>query len=203
MIPLSVQSMTHRDISKAASSNWRDIQPMSDVTPFLSGWDPALLAAVSHFKTGLHWRLFHHEPLLTWLSKNGRIAFLGDAIHTYLPTSFQGASASVEDGATLGICLALAGGKSSNVRLALQTYEKLRQSKVIERAEAGLKQKRAWNTYYEAQDRSKLPILARKFFNEDAEAYAFENFQNIAQGIEKGFVLNPTTVTKTKEFAGF
>jgi hypothetical protein len=72
-------SVHHRDIDKAASFNWKDIKSMDEVEPFVRGWDETFTTALQHFRTGLHWRLFHHEPIPSWTSANGRIAFLGDA----------------------------------------------------------------------------------------------------------------------------
>lgn len=196
-------TITHKDIDKDSSFDWRDIKPMTDVDVFIKGWDPTLAAALKHFRTGLHWRLFHHDPIPTWISHNGRCAFAGDAIHTYLPTSFQGATASVEDGATLGICLALAGGKPSGVHLALRVYERLRQDIVRQKAEAGFHQRENWNRYHRTKDLVDLPILAEKFFAEDAETYAFTHFESIAKTLVKGYRLDEHTKVRVMQMAGF
>jgi 2-polyprenyl-6-methoxyphenol hydroxylase-like FAD-dependent oxidoreductase len=72
-------SITHKDINKTASFNWKDVKSMNEVHPFVHGWDKTFLAALKYFHTGLHWRLFHHEEMPSWTSANGRVAFLGDA----------------------------------------------------------------------------------------------------------------------------
>lgn len=46
------------------------------------------------------------------------------------PTSFQGGSQAVEDGATIALCLALAGGDADGVGLALETFQRMRRARV-------------------------------------------------------------------------
>jgi 2-polyprenyl-6-methoxyphenol hydroxylase-like FAD-dependent oxidoreductase len=49
---------------------------------------------------------------------------VGDAAHTMLPTSIQGAGQAIEDAATIAICLELAG--KDRVPLGLRTAQKIR-----------------------------------------------------------------------------
>lgn len=72
----------------------------------------------------------YRDPLPTWVSPQGRIALLGDAAHPFLPTSIQGASQSMEDGATIAQVLRLAG--KDNIPLALRTYQDIRYDRVRE-----------------------------------------------------------------------
>lgn len=64
------------------------------------------------------------HPLPRWVSANGRMILIGDAAHTLLPTTGQGANQAIEDGATLAICLDLAG--KERIPEGLRTMEKLR-----------------------------------------------------------------------------
>lgn len=222
-------SITHKDINKASSFNWKDIKSMDEVNSFVDKWqDEGFSATLKYFKFGLHWRLFHHEPIPSWLSANGRVAFLGDAseyrtwpsyiflrlrhhilmpdvplVHTYLPTSIQGATASVEDGATLGLCLALAGGKASNVPLALKVYQTLRQKPVEARAKSGALQHEIWHRYHNTRNENDTRLLATDFFGLDAELDCLQSFQAIAMEIDKSFRMDPRKFDKVAEIAGF
>lgn len=81
-------SITHLDINKTASFNWKDIKSMQEINQFVESWnDESFLAALKYFRNGLHWRLFHHESIPSWLSANGRVAFLGDASKLLFPFS--------------------------------------------------------------------------------------------------------------------
>lgn len=64
------------------------------------------------------------DPLPRWVSEKGRMIVIGDAAHAFIPTSGQGASQSIEDGAAIAICLELAG--KNRIPLALSVLEKLR-----------------------------------------------------------------------------
>ena len=64
------------------------------------------------------------NPKPNWLSENGRVVQLGDAAHTFLPSSGNGATQALEDGLCLAACLELAG--KENVEMAGRVYNKLR-----------------------------------------------------------------------------
>ncbi|KAI8296282.1 FAD-dependent monooxygenase roqM [Colletotrichum sp. SAR 10_98] len=71
------------------------------------------------------YKLVWRSPLKTWLPKgpHPRMIVLGDVAHCHLPTSGQGASQSVEDGAAVAACLDKAKG---DVPLALKVFERIR-----------------------------------------------------------------------------
>lgn len=124
-------------------------------------------------------------------------------VHTYLPTSLQGATASVEDGATLALCLALAGGKAANVSLALKVYQRLRQGPVQERAEAGAHQRDIWHRYHATRNEKDARLCAVDFFEQDAELTTLQCFQALAMDQDKRFRLDPRKFDKVMEIAGF
>ena len=43
-----------------------------------------------------NWRLMFRNPTPNWISPHGRVAQLGDAAHTYLPSSGNGATQALE-----------------------------------------------------------------------------------------------------------
>lgn len=90
----------------------------------LDGWDPICKAIVEKTPSVVDWKLVYRDPLPTWVSKNRRILLLGDSAHPFLPTSAQGATQAMEDGATLGVCLRRAG--KEHVQAALKTHEEIR-----------------------------------------------------------------------------
>ena len=74
--------------------------------------------------TLFNWRLMFRNPAPNWVSEHGRIVQLGDAAHTFLPSSGNGATQALEDGICLAITLQLAGKES--VGLGARVYNKLR-----------------------------------------------------------------------------
>lgn len=64
------------------------------------------------------------NPKPNWVSPHGYVVQLGDAAHTFLPSSGNGATQAMEDGTSLASCLHLAG--KAQVPLAARVYNKLR-----------------------------------------------------------------------------
>lgn len=94
------------------------------------GWDPicqCLLDKTPEDKI-LEWDGEYLDPLPTWVSKEGRIALLGDSAHPMLPTSAQGAAQAMEDGVTVAVCLRTAG--KDNIPAALRAYQNIRYERV-------------------------------------------------------------------------
>lgn len=58
-----------------------------------------------------------------WTSPAGRIVQVGDSVHSFLPSSGNGASQAMEDAITLATCLQLGG--RNNVSIATKVYNKL------------------------------------------------------------------------------
>lgn len=71
------------------------------------------------------YKLVWRGPIASWLppTPDPRMIVLGDAAHCHLPTSGQGASQSIEDGAAIAACLDQAKGE---VPLALRVFERIR-----------------------------------------------------------------------------
>ncbi len=94
-------------------------------------WDsfvPTLISSVPN-KEVTDWKLMWRNPQPKWVSPMGRIAQIGDAAHTLLPTSASGATMAMEDGITLAACLQVSG--KDDVPLAAWVYNKLRSVSVF------------------------------------------------------------------------
>ncbi|GAA5890509.1 hypothetical protein JCM6882_002944 [Rhodosporidiobolus microsporus] len=151
-------TFTHRDPSTTSSFNWRDKRSVEDLMAHVGPeWDSVLLAVLKHFPSVLHWPVLEETPAEEWISRGGKICFVGDAIHAMQPTSFQGGSQAVEDGATVALCLAMAGGDSAGVELALQAFESLRRPRVGETQKLGAKQQTIWHRFASSSSASSSP----------------------------------------------
>ena len=117
--------LTHEDEYDIEES-WTQPGSLDDVLKVVEGWDPRIAEV---YKTTPKDQIFDHkllyrDPLPTWTSPKGRVILTGDAAHSYVPTSAQGATQAIEDAATVAITLELAG--KNQVPLALRTVEKMR-----------------------------------------------------------------------------
>jgi 2-polyprenyl-6-methoxyphenol hydroxylase-like FAD-dependent oxidoreductase len=135
---------THKD-DRGVDEGWSEPGDHADAVKILEGWDPAVHAIVQATPPEklVDWKLVYRDPLPTWTSPQGRIALIGDAAHPFLPTSIQGASQAMEDGACIAVCLQLAG--KNNVGNALRAYEKLRYERVKAIQKTGEKSRRIPN----------------------------------------------------------
>lgn len=91
-----------------------------------TSWDPSLLNLIKQTpkQSIIDWRLMWRDANQTWTSSGGRIIQLGDAAHSFLPTSANGGTQAVEDGISLAACLELAG--KDGVPLATRAHNHLR-----------------------------------------------------------------------------
>ena len=120
---------THKD-ERDVDEGWSEPGDHEEACRILEGWDPAVLAMVRMTPPAklVDWKLVYRDPLPTWISPKGRTALIGDAAHPFLPTSIQGASQAMEDGACLAVCLELAG--KEHIDRALWSFEKIRYDRV-------------------------------------------------------------------------
>lgn len=115
--------LTHRD-EHDIDESWSFPGKLDEVLKVLDGWDPTCTAIVEKTPAVVDWKLVYRDPLPTWVSKGRRVLLLGDSAHPFLPTSAQGATQAMEDGATLAVCLRRAG--KDNIQAATKTHEEIR-----------------------------------------------------------------------------
>ena len=126
----------------------------------------------------IDWKLVYREPLPTWISPKRRIALIGDAAHPFLPTSIQGASQAMEDGATIAVCLNK-GGKA-HVQESIAAFEALRYERVRAAQKTGEQTRDMWHKadFSEVKKDPDSMRLKREpwLLDHDAEMYAEENY---------------------------
>lgn len=52
---------------------------MEDVLKVVEGWDPRCAAIWQKADNCVDWKLVYRDPLATWISKEARLALIGDA----------------------------------------------------------------------------------------------------------------------------
>lgn len=154
----------------------------------------------------------------TWLSPHRRMMVIGDASHAALPSSGQGASQAIEDGAVLAIALELSGkqdvplalsvgmairyanrpSKATNPSLAVMAYLFYRHARasVIQRG-APLVLKSMMKTTCKdlRKDLSGVtPPHPSWIFDHDCQEYTYREFAKAANSILTGQPYQPTNV---------
>jgi len=181
--------LTHRDTRDIAES-WSEPGQLSDVYAVLEGWDPLCRTIVSKTPEShlVDWKLVYRDPLPTWVSPGARIALLGDAAHPFLPTSVQGATQAMEDGATLAVCLKRAG--KQGVSGAVRTYERIRYDRVKAVQKTGettrdIWHKADWDKVAQNPESIQMP-REDWIFKHDAEKHAEDIFDEVFQSVARG-----------------
>ncbi|KAF2733982.1 FAD/NAD(P)-binding domain-containing protein [Polyplosphaeria fusca] len=142
--------LTHKDVADV-SEGWNFPAKREDILKAVEGWDPVFVRVWEKIENIIDWKLVYRPCLDKWVSDSGLIAILGDAAHPFLPTSTQGASQAVEDGATIALCLAKAG--KGNVPLALNTYFAIRYEHVKAAQKVGISQRDKWHNLHDKESK--------------------------------------------------
>lgn len=137
--------LTHKDNADIEES-WQFPGKVEDVLADLQGWDPVALELVKATPPDclVDYKLVFRDPLPTFISQKARIVLIGDAAHPFLPTSVQGASQAVEDGATIAACLDKCGGRG-HVTDAVRAYEAIRYERVHRAQMMGVTTREQWH----------------------------------------------------------
>lgn len=75
-------------------------------------------------KSIVKWDLCMRDPQVEWASKKGHVLQIGDSAHSFIPTSANGATVAMEDGASVAECLRLSGAAGPS--LAARVHQLLR-----------------------------------------------------------------------------
>ncbi|KAI0152828.1 putative monooxygenase [Xylariaceae sp. FL1272] len=183
---------THKD-DEDIEESWSLEAPLSDARKVLEGWDPIVQKILDYTPSPLiDWKLVYRDPLPTWISTKRRIALIGDSAHPFLPTSIQGASQSMEDGATLGVCLSRAQATATagdGVPEAIATFEAIRYQRVRSAQKTGEQTRDIWHKadFSEAKKNPQTMRLRREawLLDFDAEMYAEEHYEVTAKTLRE------------------
>lgn len=119
--------MTHKatDSSKESWHNLKEpdylVTKLHEVHP---DFDPEALDVLHQVsQPTVDWRLMWRDGSERWTSENGRVIAIGDAAHSFFPTSANGVVQALEDGLSLGECLHLG---QKDLGWATKVHNKLR-----------------------------------------------------------------------------
>ncbi|KAK3671319.1 hypothetical protein LTR78_008779 [Recurvomyces mirabilis] len=191
---------THKD-ERDVQEGWSEPGNHEDACKILEGWAPEVHTIVRMTPPDklVDWKLVYRDPLPTWVSPKGRIALIGDAAHPFLPTSIQGASQAMEDGATVAVCLERAG--KEHIEDALPTYEKIRYERVKAVQKTGETTRDAWHKadFSKLKENPEAIKLKREewVLNHDAETHAYNVYDEAVKSTERLPI--KVTLAKTAE----
>ncbi|KAH9868908.1 hypothetical protein J1614_007983 [Plenodomus biglobosus] len=138
--------------------------------------------------TIVNFELLWRNPQPSWTSPGARVIQIGDAAHSYLPASGNGATQAIEDAISIASCLQI-GGKENipqSVRVHIR-FRFIRNScaQKLGFSNAELLQDTDWDKV-KLDPRRAQPKLPKWVWGHDPEAYAYENYEKSAASMKKG-----------------
>ncbi|RDW92969.1 FAD-dependent oxidoreductase [Aspergillus mulundensis] len=199
----------HRDRTNE-TANWVEAASIDPVLGLIQEWPIAKQLAAVISKTPQA-KCFNHalvtrEPLKTWVSRQGGMILIGDAAHPFLPHTGQGANQSIEDAATVALCLRLSRREQQGdgVRLALRVVEKLRHKRVsviqqgsLEAQEVTLAADLADNSSGDRFNAISRPAWVHCY---DCISHTGDEFERAAAAVKHGLEYIPTNVPVDGKF---
>ncbi|KAI0105616.1 FAD/NAD(P)-binding domain-containing protein [Hypoxylon sp. NC0597] len=188
--------MNH-DITESAEESWTHTVSSDDVLNTIdrgldpdNTWDPKIKELIKLIPpdTIINFELFWRNPQPSWTSPGARVVLIGDAAHSFLPASGNGATQAIEDAVSLATCLQI-GGKQ-NVPEAVRTHVRFRFircscAQKMGFSNAELLQHTDW-TKVKVNPKLAQPKLPRWIWKHDPEQYAYDNYEKMADTIRKG-----------------
>ncbi|KAK5128566.1 hypothetical protein LTR85_003237 [Meristemomyces frigidus] len=176
------------------TESWRNTVSGEDVLKMMDkstpGWGEPMKRLVRTMPAGsiIFWPLLWRDPNPRTHSPGARVLQIGDAAHSFLPTSGNGATQAIEDGITIATCLQHAG--IDDVATAVKTHSLLRSDRVSCGQLLGFVNAER----FQKTDLSKVGSDAKKvaakvpkwLWQLDPEQYAEEQYAAAAASLQQG-----------------
>lgn len=138
--------------------------------------------------TIVNFELLWRNPQPSWCSPAGRVVQIGDAAHSFLPASGNGATQAIEDSVSLASFLQI-GGKE-NIAQSVKAHVFTRFTRVscaqkLGFSNAELLQETDWENV-KLDPRKAAPKLPGWIFGHDPEHFAHENYDKIVAAVKGG-----------------
>lgn len=188
--------MNH-DVTGSEEENWNHTVEADEVLTNMDKgvgpqpWAPIFkeLIKLTPRETIINFELFWRNPQPSWASPGGRVIEIGDAAHSFLPASGNGATQAIEDAISIASCLQLCGGRE-NVAEAVRAHVRFRFirnscAQKLGFSNAELLQDTDWSKV-KLDPRKAQPKLPSWVWGHDPEVYAHEHYAQCVASIRSG-----------------
>lgn len=143
----------------------------------------------------MDFKVMWRDPQPTWTSPGGRIIQVGDAAHTLLPSSGNGATQAIEDAVSLAACISMAGAKQ-NLPDAARVHNLLRFERVSCLQAFGVVNRKKNTSNADKNDKSKKhqAMIPKWIINHDPESYALQNYVHALSHLTDGTTFVNTNI---------
>ncbi|KAJ5125332.1 hypothetical protein N7526_007509 [Penicillium atrosanguineum] len=185
-----------REVGIESWSALVDPKTVLKTTANIPGWaDVADRVIKATPKEHLHdFKLMWREPQPCWTSSGGRVVQIGDAAHTFLPSSGNGGTQAIEDAISLAACLHIAG--KDNTPWATRVHNKLRFERVACLQKLGVVNHELRNRSSNADVSQTMPVglLGSWIWSHDPERYAIDNYGKVLAHLKNGTPFQSTNI---------
>ncbi|KAJ5621696.1 hypothetical protein N7528_006479 [Penicillium herquei] len=184
--------------SKESWTHWVEPETVLKTTARIKGWPEYANSLIQATPKGrIHdFKLMWREPQPCWISAGGRVVQIGDAAHTFHPSSGQGATQGMEDATSIAACLPIAG--KENIPWATRVHNKLRFERVSCLQLLGVVNQELRQRSVNAQASQTKPVglLGAWIWEHDPEQYAIENYEKAMKNLADGFPFQNTNTPR-------
>jgi 2-polyprenyl-6-methoxyphenol hydroxylase-like FAD-dependent oxidoreductase len=164
--------------------------PLS-ITEAVPGWPEVANRVIKATPPNIlvNWKLMWRDPQPNWVSPGGRVVQLGDAAHTFLPTSGNGGTQAMEDAISLAACLDFAG--RDDVPSASRVHNLLRFERVSCLQALGVVNQHNFTAKADVKNTTqKKPQMhfGKWIVEHDPEHYAYDNYHKALDHLQTGAV---------------
>lgn len=182
----------------SAAESWShkaSIDEVLAVTSTVPGWPEVgdrVIRTTPPDSSIVDWKVMWRDPQPNWTSPGGRIIQLGDAAHTFLPSSGNGGTQAIEDAVSLATCLSIAG--NDHINEATRVHNLLRFERVSSLQAFGVVNREKFSSTPKGGKQSgKSPVhLGRWIWDHDPERYALENYEKALAHLTAGIPFQNT-----------
>ncbi|KAF4629712.1 hypothetical protein G7Y89_g8434 [Cudoniella acicularis] len=192
---LMIWIMNH-DVTGSEEESWNNTIEASEVlenlekVPGPHKWAPVFqeLVKCTPQKTIINFNLLWRDPQPSWTSPGARVIQIGDAAHSFLPASGNGATQAIEDAISLATCVQK-GGKE-NISQSVKAHIRFRFIRTacaqkLGFSNAELLQETDWDKV-KLDPKKSVPKMPKWIFSHDPETYAEENYAKALESMKKG-----------------
>lgn len=160
-------------------------------------WAPIFkeLIKLTPSNTIVNFELFWRNPQPKWASPGARVINIGDAAHSFLPASGNGATQAIEDAVSLASCLQI--GDKENIPQSVRAHVRMRFvrnacAQKLGFSNAELLQDTDW-TKVKLDPRRAQPKLPSWVWGHDPEKYAYEVYDRVVESMRRGVPFDEDT----------
>ncbi|KAI2817744.1 hypothetical protein CBS133816_10438 [Aspergillus niger] len=188
---------------ESATESWShraDPEDVCKITSTIPNWPEVAdrLIRLTPKDRLLHFRVMWRDPQPTWVSPAGRIVQIGDAAHTYIPASGNGATQGIEDAVSLATCLRMA-GNTGQAPWALRIHNRLRFVRVSCLQKLGLINLKSYSEKPKKDNftpKGLQYLTAEWIWGHEPEKYAEENYSKVLDHLQRGTPFQDTNIPR-------